>query len=282
MTLGNNGGLLDVSLLSDLTIRTTSDVITSYTPPDTVSASIGGNVITDIGPDGTDTVTSGTVVTSVDGSPIEAGGSAIDGIYGTLTINPDGSYNYVADAAFTGAFGDVDSFEYTITADNGESSTASLDITLDYSTDSGAFAARSTILDDPFTIAIDDTIELPDTSLTTSSEGLDILSFEGADQVISLSDMMQPDIIDISGIGANTLNVSAEDIESSIYVRGDSDDTVDLGSNGDDLSDVDGSGNTSTWANTGADVTDTDGQTYDVWQLDSNTQIYIDTDVTVI
>ena len=142
--------------------------------------------------------------------------------------------------------------------------------------------------DDSFIFAddsSDDTIELPDTSLTFSSEGLDVLSFEGADQVISLADLMQPetlDIIDISGLGANTLNVAAEDISSTLYIKGDSDDTVDLGGAGDDLSDTDGASNPSSWIDTGVDVTDTSGQAYNVWQLDNDisTQIYIDTNIT--
>ncbi|WP_352310869.1 Ig-like domain-containing protein, partial [Psychrobacter sp. W2-37-MNA-CIBAN-0211] len=268
VTLGNNGGLLNASLLSDLTIRTTSDVITSYNPPATVSASVNGNVITDSGTDGTDVITAGTVVSAVNNSPVETGGSIINGTYGTLTINPDGSYNYVASPNFTGTFGDIDSFEYTVTAPNGESSTASLDITLDYNADIGAFSARSMLLDESFTIATDDTIELPDTSLTTSSDGLDTLSFEGADQVISLSDMMQLDIIDISGIGANTLNVAAKDVNSAIYVRGDSDDTVNL--EGD------------SWSN--VEQVTSDGEMFNVWQAgsDISTQIYIDTDITNI
>ncbi|MEZ7502651.1 Ig-like domain-containing protein, partial [Psychrobacter sp. Arc29] len=264
VTLGNDGGLLDVSLLSGLRLETKSDVITNYTPPATVNASAGGNVITDIGDDGADVITAGTIVSVVDGIGVTTG-TQITGDYGVLTINQDGSYTYVANTDFTGTFGDVDRFEYTITAPNGEISIANLDITLDYNTDSGAFAARSVILDDTFTLGIDDAIELPDTSLTTSSEGFEILSFEGADQVISLSDMMQPDIIDISGIGANTLNVAAKDINSAIYVRGDSDDTVDL--EGD------------SWSSVGQTVSE--GEIYDVWQsgVDTSTQIYIDTDI---
>ncbi|MER2163962.1 MAG: Ig-like domain-containing protein, partial [Psychrobacter alimentarius] len=134
VTLGNNGGLLDVSLLSSLTLLTKSDVITSYSPPTVINASRGGNVITDIGADGTDVITAGTVVSAVDGIAVTTAttGTQIIGDYGVLTINQNGSYTYAANANFTGAFGDVDSFAYTITAPNGEISTANLDITLDY------------------------------------------------------------------------------------------------------------------------------------------------------
>ena len=121
--------------------------------------------------------------------------------------------------------------------------------------------------------------------MTLSDEGLDVLSFESADQVISLADLIQPetlDIIDISGLGANTLNVAAEDMSSTLYIKGDSDDTVDLGGAGDDLSDTDGAGNPSSWIDTGVDVTDTGGHAYNVWQLDNDisTQMYIDTNIT--
>ena len=129
------------------------------------------------------------------------------------------------------------------------------------------------MVDESFTIAddTDEAIELPDTSFITSTEGLDILSFDGANQVISLSDLIQPevlDIIDISGIGANTLNVAANDVDSTIYVRGDNDDTVNL--EGD------------SWSN--VEQTASGGEVYNVWQSadDVSTQIYIDNNVNII
>ncbi|WP_425272067.1 BapA/Bap/LapF family large adhesin [Psychrobacter pasteurii] len=83
-----------------------------------------------------------------------------------------------------------------------------------------------------YSINTEDTVYLPDTLLATSAEEDDVLSFEGADQMISLADIMQPDVIDINGTGANTLNVAVEDVDSAIYVKGGSDDTVNLeGSN---------------------------------------------------
>ena len=266
VTLGNNGGLLDVDLLGGLSISTVSDVVTNYSPAGSIDGSVGGNVITDLGVDGADTVATGTVVSTVNGSTV-IDGTEIVGSYGTLTINSDGSYNYVANATFTGTYGDKDIFEYTITAPNGESSSANLEITIDYDSESRASAGR--VSASSFTLADDATsIDIPDTSLTVSSEGLDVLSFEGAGQVISLADMMQPDIIDIGGIGANTLNVAVSDVESTIYIRGDSDDTVDL--EGD------------SWSNV-AQIT-SENELYNVWQVgaDTSTQIYIDTDITNI
>ncbi|PYE36492.1 beta strand repeat-containing protein, partial [Psychrobacter fozii] len=285
VTLGNASGLLNVSLLGSLSISTVSDVVTNYSPDEGVDGTVAGNVITDLGADGTDTAATGTVVSAVDGLAV-IDGTEIVGNYGMLTINSDGSYNYAANSTFTGTYGDVDVFEYTITAPNGESSSANLEITIDYDSESGAAAGR--VSASSFTLADDAaSIDIPDTSLTVSSEGLDVLSFESEDQTISLSDIFEVDVIDISGIGANTLTVQAADIANSgtsdaIYVRGDSDDTVDLGNIGADLSDTDGSGNPSNWIDTGTDVTDADGQQYNVWALSTDlaTQVNIDVDIT--
>ncbi|MBH0095737.1 VCBS domain-containing protein [Psychrobacter sp. NZS113] len=282
VTLGNASGLLNVNLLGSLSISTVSDVVTNYSPDGGVDGSVAGNVITDSGTDGVDTAATGTVVSTVNGSTV-IDGTEIVGSYGTLTINSDGSYNYVANATFTGTYGDIDIFEYTITAPNGESSSANLEITIDYDSESGASADR--VSASSFTLADDATsIDIPDTSLSVSSEGLDVLSFESEDQTISLSDIFEVDVIDISGIGANTLTVQAADITTSdpIYIKGDSDDTVDLGNIGADLSDTDGSGNAATWVNTQTTTSDADGQQYNVWALstDSATQVNIDVDIT--
>ncbi|SJN24191.1 T1SS secreted agglutinin RTX [Psychrobacter sp. JB385] len=241
-----------------------------------------GNVISE-----NDDVTLSTVVSSVDGTNV-IGATVIDGLYGTLTIKPDGSYFYQPDPD-TNVINQVETFEYTILDgfNNTDTATLTINITSDWPAPAPV-TADSMPFDDGFIFAddsSDDTIELPDTSLTLSDEGLDVLSFEGADQVISLADLIQPetlDIIDISGLGANTLNVAAEDMSSTLYIKGDSDDTVDLGGAGDDLSDTDGAGNPSSWIDTGVDVTDTGGHAYNVWQLDNDisTQMYIDTNIT--
>ncbi|SJM38383.1 hypothetical protein A1019T_02375 [Psychrobacter pasteurii] len=120
-----------------------------------------------------------------------------------------------------------------------------------------------------YSINTEDTVYLPeDTSLATSAEGIDVLSFEGADQVISLADIMQPEVIDINGTGANTLNVAVEDVDSAIYVKGGSDDTVNLeGSN---------------WST--VEQTTLGDQVYDIWQSgnDALIQVYIDPNINII
>uniref|UniRef100_UPI0026123B10 BapA/Bap/LapF family large adhesin n=1 Tax=uncultured Psychrobacter sp. TaxID=259303 RepID=UPI0026123B10 len=124
-----------------------------------------------------------------------------------------------------------------------------------------------------------DTINLAgnisDSALLNMGEGFDTLNLTGAGQLISLSDVFETEVIDISGISANTLTAREEDVaraetSNPIYVKGNSDDTVDL--QGDN------------WVKTAQSVTDNEGQTYDVWQVDSNlaSQIYIDSDITNI
>jgi Ca2+-binding RTX toxin-like protein len=62
---------------------------------------------------------------------VAAGGTVVNGAYGKLTINPDGSYTYKADGEglVVGATG-IDKFDYTIKDPSGASATAQLTITV--------------------------------------------------------------------------------------------------------------------------------------------------------
>ncbi|AGP49372.1 hypothetical protein PSYCG_09360 [Psychrobacter sp. G] len=121
----------------------------------------------------------------------------------------------------------------------------------------------------------EDTVYLDDiygSSFRNFDEGSDVFNVTGSGQTISLSDFFETEVIDISGTGANTLNIGEEDITGSemsnpIYIRGDGDDTVHLQGND--------------WSNTGQNVNDNAGQTYDVWQIDNSfsSQVYIDTEI---
>ena len=282
----NIGGLLgsrSVLNLEDLTAGTyrikaegggvvaaiSLDAVITQTDPDAPgtygSEAAVGNVIT-----ANDDATPSTRVSDVDGTAVN-GTTVIDGDYGTLTIKPDGSYFYTPDGDVT-VIGQTEEFEYTIIDDFNNTDTATITINITSDWPAPAPLAARMMLDDSFTLADDaddaDAIDLPETSLSVSDEGLDVLSFDGADQVISLADIMEPEMIDISGTGANTLNVAAEDVNSAIYVQGDSDDTVDLA--GDNWSTV--------------EQTTSGGEVYDVWQSgnDAMTQIYIDPNVNII
>ncbi|KKX33014.1 Ig-like domain-containing protein [Rhizobium sp. LC145] len=139
LVLANPGGLLDLSALAAVSVTTTSDVVTDYR---NVSGSAEGNVITD------DTAPDGTVISQVNGIAVTTAGLDIPGDHGVLTIHPDGSYSYVANSPFVGSTGDEDVFEYTITAPDGSSETASLTITLDHPGVPGAGVMMETFSED--------------------------------------------------------------------------------------------------------------------------------------
>ncbi|MFD2237974.1 BapA/Bap/LapF family large adhesin [Aureimonas populi] len=88
---------------------------------------VEGNVITG---EGSDTVTPTTVVSSVNGVPVN-GETTIAGSFGVLVIAPDGSYTYTPNEDAAG-IGRVDEFSYTITDPaTGLSDTATLFVQID-------------------------------------------------------------------------------------------------------------------------------------------------------
>ncbi|MDY3197491.1 MAG: VCBS domain-containing protein, partial [Pseudomonadaceae bacterium] len=149
ITVTDKGG--DTSAPSDLVI-----LITDTAPvanPDTGSidedgAALIGNVITDAGSGEDEIGADLTTVTGVtsNNDPAETatdiGGGVleINGEYGTLTIQPDGSYTYeLHDSAKVNALKDGDVrqevFEYTITDSDGDSDNTTLTITINGKTD---------------------------------------------------------------------------------------------------------------------------------------------------
>lgn len=123
LVLANPGGVLNLSALANMTVETTSNVVTDYRP---VNGSVAGNVLTG------DATVAGTIVSSVDQAAVGPTGLVIHGDHGTLTISRSGAYSYVADPLFTGEDGSTDVFTYTITSPDGSTSTANLTITADY------------------------------------------------------------------------------------------------------------------------------------------------------
>ncbi|MDX6806912.1 BapA/Bap/LapF family large adhesin, partial [Terrihabitans rhizophilus] len=82
---------------------------------------------------GEDTVVPGSVVTQVQaegGAPVEVNGATvIEGEFGTLTINPDGSYSYLPNGS-SASVGATDVFTYTV-SDGTNEVTATLTIAID-------------------------------------------------------------------------------------------------------------------------------------------------------
>ena len=90
-----------------------------------------GNVITDAeGDGGRDTAgADGIAVTGVnDSEGLVAPGTEVQGAYGKLTLNGDGSYNYIRDAGTAGGVSDI--FTYQITDGDGDTDTATLTIAI--------------------------------------------------------------------------------------------------------------------------------------------------------
>ena len=108
--------------------QATGNVITDAAPSDNVDADTGKDT------QGAD----GAKVTAIlsdnpGGSPLTAvpvGGVTINGQYGQLTINPDGSYSYQANLNINNASPVLDTFTYTLTDSDGDVSTTTLEITI--------------------------------------------------------------------------------------------------------------------------------------------------------
>lgn len=132
---------LDVAL-----VKTSAGTITGNT-------SETGNVITDTDPtNGQDNAPSGTVVTSITDAngntiTVPVGGIDVQGQYGTLHINQNGSYTYTLTNTSASVYGRTESFTYTLTHGTDHSS-AKLVVSL------GQSPAASTVT------AVDDTASL--------------------------------------------------------------------------------------------------------------------------
>jgi len=154
---------------ASLTIDIIDDVPTARPDTDFIAAEefgpVTGNVITDddagdhdvSGTDsdtdnGRDTVgaddASLTNVTGVSTQAVE-GGWIVQGQYGVLTINDDGSYSYLRNADSPGGVSDV--FNYVLTDGDGDTSASTLTITIEDATPRLATPAAAQLDDDVFT-----------------------------------------------------------------------------------------------------------------------------------
>ena len=151
LTLGATGVSLNLTGLADGNYRvlsyntnllatgsyTSLDVAVKETGPGTVTGdtSLNGNVILDTDPTaGSDNAPAGTTISAVTNAlgvttSVNADGTVIQGKYGTLTINRDGSYTYNLTDTSAAVIGRTESFTYTITH-NGVSASAQLVLSL--------------------------------------------------------------------------------------------------------------------------------------------------------
>lgn len=183
------------------------------TGPGTVTGetSLNGNVILDTDPTaGSDNAPAGTTVSAVTNAlgvttSINADGTVIQGKYGTLTVNRDGSYTYNLTDTSAAVIGRTESFTYTITH-NGASASANLVLSL------GAGTVVNGI------VAVDDTASL--TFDTTVSEINNGASSQGGFTVVGvnlgstlglnlLDDMTNPIIYNVEEGTTRTMTIQA-------------------------------------------------------------------------
>ncbi|HUD91867.1 BapA/Bap/LapF family large adhesin, partial [Sphingobium sp.] len=126
-------GVLGVGLLGSLNVAGTDSDFTDI--GGIVPQQIHGNVITDPSPDGhIDIISPQTVIQSVTvngvTTAVNANGTVVNGAFGRLVINLDGSYTYTPSPT-AASIGKTDVFQYTlIDRSDGETETANLSITI--------------------------------------------------------------------------------------------------------------------------------------------------------
>jgi VCBS repeat-containing protein len=227
LTLGASGVTLDITGLGGGTYRvlsyntsllatgslTSLDVSVVQTSAGTITSGTThpGNVITDIDPSGgQDTAPAGTVVSSVTNSQgvvttVGAGGADIQGLYGTLHINQDGSYTYTLTNTSASVIGRTENFTYTI-SHSGASSSAQLVVTLG----NGAPASTVTATDNTAALTYNTDVEAVNHG-ASQQNGFSVVGV-GLGNVLSLNvlaNMANPIIFDVDNGSTRTMTLQA-------------------------------------------------------------------------
>ncbi len=205
--LSYNTNLLATGSLTSL------DVAVEQVGPGVVTGETShqGNVITDIDPSGgQDTAPAGTVVTSVTNAQgqvlaVGTGGADINGVYGTLHINQNGTYTYTLNNTTAAVLGHTENFSYTITQ-NGISDTAQLVVTLG----NGAPASSVTATDNTAALTYNTDVEAVNHGASQQS-GFSVVSV-GLGNVLNanvLANMANPIIFDVDDGSTRTMTLQA-------------------------------------------------------------------------
>ncbi|WP_034457336.1 BapA/Bap/LapF family large adhesin [Buttiauxella noackiae] len=227
LTLGASGVTMNITGLGEGTYRVVSyntsllatgsltnlDVSVEQVSGGTITGGTThpGNVITDIDPNsGQDTAPVGTVVTSVTNAQgaitaVGAGGADIQGQYGTLHINQNGSYTYTLTNTSASVIGHTENFTYTITY-NGTTASAQLVVTLGNPTP----ASTVTATDNTASLAYSTDVEAVNHGASSQS-GLSVLSV-GVGNVLSanlLANMSNPIIFNVDEGSTRTMTLQA-------------------------------------------------------------------------
>ncbi|MCK7032873.1 BapA/Bap/LapF family large adhesin [Enterobacter kobei] len=227
LTLGATGVSLNLNGLADGNYRvlsyntnllatgsyTSLDVAVKETGPGTVTGdtSLNGNVILDTDPTaGSDNAPAGTTISAVTNAQgvttnINADGTVVQGQYGTLTINRDGSYSYTLTDTSAAVIGRTESFTYTITH-NGVSASAQLVVSLGTGTVSNGIVA----VDDTNALTFDTSVH--EINNGTSSQGGFTLVGINLGNTLGLNlldDMTNPIIYNVEEGTTRTMTIQA-------------------------------------------------------------------------
>lgn len=227
LTLGTSGVTLHINALASGDYRvltyntsllatgslTNIDVSVVQTSNATVTGDTShpGNVITDVDPvHGVDTAPAGTLVTAItnaQGQTVAVGpsGADIQGLYGTLHINPNGSYTYTLTNTSASVLGHTDSFTYTLT-DNGVNNSAHLVLTLG----NGAPASTVTAADNAVSLVYNTDVEAV-THTNSTQTGTSVLSV-GVGNVVNLNllaGMTNPILFDVAEGTTRTMTLQS-------------------------------------------------------------------------
>ncbi|MGK8542453.1 BapA/Bap/LapF family large adhesin [Enterobacter cloacae] len=227
LTLGATGVSLNLTGLADGQYRvlsyntnllatgsyTSLDVAVKETSAGTVTGdtSLDGNVILDTDPTaGSDNAPAGTTVSAMTNAlgvttSVNADGTVIQGQYGTLTINRDGSYTYNLTDTSAAVIGRTESFTYTITH-NGVSASANLVLSLG----SGSVANGIVAVDDAASLTFDTTVQAIDNG-TSSQSGFTLVGINLGNTLglNLLDDMTNPIIYTVEEGTTRTMTIQA-------------------------------------------------------------------------
>jgi T1SS-143 domain-containing protein len=191
-------------------VRVIDDTPTAVADTDTVveGQTATGNVITDIENDGgKDTQgADGATVTAIQSDnlagPVTAvpgAGTVINGQYGQLTINPDGSYSYVANGNISNASAVTDVFNYTLTDGDGDVSTTTLTISIEDGTDPSVISGTAIPVDEEGLGTADATGTNPASPVEANAG---TVSFQaGTDNIVSVAFQSVAGItVDVNGV----------------------------------------------------------------------------------
>ncbi|WP_155833448.1 DUF5801 repeats-in-toxin domain-containing protein [Halomonas sp. BC04] len=150
-------------------------------------------------------------------------GTTIDGQYGTLILNPDGSYSYTANPSLE-SLGSVEQFTYQVVNSNGDSAMATLAIRLDSNTESVVWGTDA---DDTLegTAGNDIIVGGAGDDILVGGEGADTFKWNFGDQAVEGEVAARDTVVDFD-TGIFGEDAEADRLSLSDLLQGATDDTI--------------------------------------------------------